>query len=259
MGIRVKMLKKVKKATKSIFWAVFFVVLLAGIIAGWDTVSQWLVVVVGGLVALLGGRKAMDQMYANEKTQEVREKEKELDRDAEDRRKKAEALAKEDEEQKEKVEDWRERKNRWKSRGSLVLVLCMLLVMAVPAWAEEEPYADLTREELVERLIEAEKLLDEADRLLAREMVLKEEYRRLYLEAEEDLRTARELDRQKDGIITALSRGNQTWGLVGRAEIGQKIGWQLGVVRKNRNISFGAGIGGGDGFSVWGEVGLWIR
>lgn len=256
----VKILKKVKKAAKSIFGAVFFVVLLAGIIAGWDTVSRWLVVIVGGLVALLGGRKALDQRHVNEKTQEVREKEKELDQAADDRQKQAEILAREDEKQQEAIEDWRERKNRWKSRIGLMLIFCVLLTMATPAWAGvEDRFEGLSREELIELLIEAEKLLNEADQRLAHETALKEKYKVLYYEAEEDLRTARELSRQKDDIITALSRSNQTWGLVGRAEIGQKIGWQLGVVRKNRNISFGAGIGGGDAFSVWGEAGLWIR
>ncbi len=213
--------------------------------------------VIAGIIGLffISQGKPSDQ---EKQAKEIQEKEKEIDQAASERRQQAETLARENEKQQRAVEDWRERKNRWKFRGSMMLVLCMLLVAATPAWAGLS-YANLTREELIERLIEAENLLDEVDQLLAHETALKEEYRRLYLEAEEDLRTARELGRQKDDIISALSRDNQTWGLVGRAEIGQKIGWQLGVVRKNRNISFGAGIGGGEGFSVWGEVGFWVR
>lgn len=264
-----KILKKAKKAAKSIFWAVFFVVLLAGIIAGWDTVSRWLVVIVGGLVALLGGRKALDQRHVNEKAQEVREKEKELDRDAEDRRKKAEALAKEDEEQKEKVEDWRKRKNRWKSRGSMMLVLCMLLVAATPAWAGADLYSDLTREELIEMIIEAEILLDEADQFLVREMELKEHYKQLYLEAEADLWAARELSRQKDEIIASqsreiellryrLERSNQAWGITAGIDLGESARWRLGVARKKGIFSFAGGVGGGDRFYAWVSATLWL-
>lgn len=229
------------------------------IIAGVLCFKYWRYIwpVVTGIVGLLfisqGGTSEQEK-----KLQKIQEKEKEIDQTASERRQQAETLVREDEKQQEAIEDWRERKNRWKSRIGLMLILCMLLVVARPAWAGPS-YANLTQEELIERLIEAENLLDEADQLLAHETALKEEYRRLYLEAEENLRTARELSRQKDDIITALSRSNQTWGLVGRAEIGQKIGWQLGVVKKSRNMSFGAGIGGGDAFSVWGEVGLWIR
>jgi hypothetical protein len=266
-----KTLEKAKRAVRIIFWAVLFVVLLAGIIAGWDTVSRWLVVIVGGLVALLGGRKALDQRHVNEKTQEVREKEKELDQAADDRQKQAEILAREDEKQQEAIEDWRERKNRWKSRIGLMLILCMLLVVARPAWAGvEDRFEGLSREELIEIIIEAEKLLDEADQLLARETSLKEEYKRLYLEAEADLRAARELSGQKDEIIAGqnreiellryrLERSNQAWGITAGIDLGDSARWRVGVARKKGWLSFGAGIGGGDRFSVWGEVGLWVR
>ena len=226
--------------------------------------------VIAGIIGLLfiSQGKLSDR---EKQAEEIQEKEKELDRDAEDRRKKAEALAKEDEEQKEKVEDWRERKNRWKSRGSMMLVLCMLLVAATPAWAGEEFYADLTREELIERLIAAEKLLDEADQLLARETSLKEEYKRLYLKAEEDCRAARELSAQKDEIIAAwkreievlqyrLKRSARAWGLTGGVTLtGNDAQWSVGVARKKGWLSFGAGIGGGDRFSVWGSVTLWLQ
>src|SRR5690606_19664187 len=143
-----------------------------------------------------------------EKLQEVREQEEEIDRAVEERWQRAKVLAQEDAENQGKIEAWREKKERWKARsrssggkpGGLILILCVLLIAATPAWAGEELYMDLTREELIELLIEAEKLLDEADQHLARETVLKEEYRRLYLEAEADLRAARELSKQKDEI-----------------------------------------------------------
>lgn len=214
--------------------------------------------VVTGIVGLLfiSQRGTSEQ---EKKLQKIQEKEKEIDQAVGERRQRAETLARENEEQQQAIEAWRERKNRWKSRGSLMLILCMLLVVARPAWAGEELYADLTREELIERLIAAEKLLDEADQLLARETSLKEEYKQLYLEAETDLWVARELSRQKDEIIASLEKSNRAWGVVGGVELGNSFQWRLGVARKKGIISFGAGIGGGDGFSVWGEVGLWIR
>lgn len=139
-----------------------------------------------------------------------------------------------------------------------MLILCMLLVVARPAWAGvEDRFEGLSREELIEIIIEAEKLLDEADQLLARETSLKEEYKQLYLEAEADLRAARELSGQKDEIIASLEKSNRVWGVVGGVELGNSFQWRLGVARKKGIISFGAGIGSGDGFSVWGEVGLW--
>lgn len=139
----------------------------------------------------------------------------------------------------------------------------------MPAWAEEEPYADLTREELVERLIEAEKLLDEADRLLTREMALKEQYKQLYLEAEADLWAARELNGQKDEIITGqrqesellryrLERSNQAWGITAGIDLVNSARWRVGVARKKGILSFAGGIGGGDRFYAWVSATLWL-
>ena len=242
------------KAIRKVAFLAMLAVLLLVVVRFWEQIVEYLFYLFGLGAIGYGVAKG------TEKLQEVRKQEEEIDRAVEERRQRAEVLAQEDAENQRKIEAWREKKEHWKSRIGLILIFCVLLTMATPAWAgAEDRFANLTREELIEALIEAEKLLDEADQRLAHETALKEKYKVLYYEAEEDLRTARELGRQKDNIITVLSRSNQTWGLVGRAEIGQKIGWQLGVVRKNRNISFGAGIGGGDAFSVWGEVGLWIR
>lgn len=223
---------------------------------------------VTGIVGLLfisqGGTSEQEK-----KLQKIQEKEKEIDQAVGERRQRTETLIREDEKQQEAIEDWRERKNRWKSPGSLMLILCMLLVVARPAWAGEEPYADLTREELVERLIEAEKLLDEADRLLTREMALKEQYKALYLEAEADLQTARYLSEQKNDIIASqgqeiellgyrLKKNNQAWGITAGIDLDGSARWRLGVARKKGILSFAGGIGGGDEFYIWGSVTLWL-
>jgi|GEM_PF-5280269 len=249
---------------RKIIFVVLLIVLVAVVAQFWEQVMEYLFWLLGLSAAGFGATKGA------EKLQEIQEKEKELDRDAEDRRKKAEALAKEDEEQKEKVEDWRERKNRWKSRGSMMLVLCMLLVAATPAWAGADLYSDLTREELIEALIEAEELLDEADRRLAREEELKEQYKALYLEAEEDLRVAREFSGQKDEIIAGqrreieflqyrLDRRNQAWGLTGGVVVtGQAANWTLGVSRRRGSLSWTLGVAGGDSSGVTGGVTWWL-
>jgi len=261
------------KAIRKVAFLAVFAVLLLVVVRFWEQIVEYLFYLFGLGAVGYGVAKG------TEKLQEIREQEEEIDRAVEERRQRAEVLAQEDAENQGKIEAWREKKEHWKARsrssggkpGGLILILCMLLVAATPAWAGEELYADLTREELIERLIAAEKLLDEADQLLARETSLKEEYKRLYLEAEEDLRAARELSRQKDEIIASQSReiellryqlvrSNQAWGLTGGVALtGKGVQWSLGVARKKGIISFGAGFGGGDAFSVWGEVGLWIQ
>lgn len=252
-----KIYRKVKKTVQIIFWAVFLVVVLVGIFSGWDVMGRWLAAIASGLAVLLyGGQKTQERI--NEKNQEIQEKEKEIDQAVGERRQRTETLIREDEKQQAAIEAWRKRKNRWKSRGSLMLILCMLLVVARPAWAGvEDRFEGLSREELIEIIIEAENLLDEADQLLTREIELKEYYKQLYLEVEADLRAVRELSGQKDEIIASLEKSNRAWGVVGGVELGNSFQWRLGVARKKGIISFGAGIGGGDGFSVWGEVGLW--
>ena len=243
---------------KVAFLAVLAVLLLI-VACFWEQIVEYLFYIFGLGAIGYGVAKG------TEKLQEVREQEEEIDRAVEERRQRAEVLAQEDAENQGKIEDWRKRKDRWKSRssggkpGGLILILCMLLIAASPARAEVDSYADLTREELIEALIEAEELLDEADRRLAREEELKEQYKALYLEAEADLWAARELSRQKDEIIASLEKSNRAWGVVGGVELGNSFQWRLGVARKKGIISFGGGIGGGDGFSLWGEVGLWIR
>ena len=215
--------------------------------------------------------------YEREKqVQEIKEKEKELNQAATVRQQRTEALIQQDKEHQGKIEAWRERKERWRSRsggmpGGLLLALCMLLVVAIPTWAGEGPYADLTWDELIERLIQAEKLLDEADQLLALETALKEEYWRLYLEAEADLLVAQKLSQQKDEIIAAqareidflrqrLDRQIRAWGLTGGVTLtGNDTQWSMGVARKKGILSFAGGIGGGNQFRVWAEVTIWLQ
>lgn len=261
-----------KKIAKTLFRAVLVAAALIVIISAWDMIGRWLVVIFGGLGSWFFAGKALDQ----ERVQEIQKREEELAQAADDRQQRAETLARKDEKQQQTIKDWRERKNRWKSRISLMLIFCVLLMVTTPAWAEvEDRFEDLSRKELIELLIEAEKLLDEADQHLARETVLKEEYRRLYLEAEADLRAARELSGQKDEIIAGqnreiellryrldrLERSNQAWGITAGIDLGDSARWRVGVARKKGTISVGAGIGGGagDAYSVWGEVGLWAR
>lgn len=243
------------------------IVVIAGILCFkyWEYI--WPVIAgITGLFFISQGKPSDQEKQAKE----IQVKEKEIDQAVGERRQRTETLIREDEKQQAAIEDWRERKNRWKSRGSLVLVLCMLLVVTTPAWAGEELYTDLTREELIERLIAAEKLLDEVDQLLVQETSLKEEYKRLYLEAEANLRAARELSLQKDEIITSqgqeikllrhqLERSNQAWGITTGIDLGDSARWRVGVVRKKGWLSFGIGIGGGERFSVWGEAGFWVR
>lgn len=239
------------------------------IIAGVLCFKYWRYIwpVVAGIIGLLFA----SQEKTLEQAREMQGKERELDQAAGDRQQRAEALAREDEKQQQAIEDWRERKNRWKSRISFILICCMSLAMATSTWAgAEDRFADLSREELIEMIVEAEKLLDEADQFLIREIELKEYYKQLYLEAEADLWAARELSRQKDEIIASqsreiellryrLERSNQAWGITAGIDLGDSARWRVGVVRKKGWLSFGAGIGGGDRFSVWGSVTLWLQ
>ena len=272
---------------KVAFLAVLVVLLLI-VVCFWEQVVEYLFYIFGLGAIGYGVTKG------TEKLQEIREQEEEIDRAVEERRQRAEVLAQEDAENQGKIEAWREKKEHWKARsrssggkpgGLLLLVLCMLLTMAAvtpaPAWAgeamdTEDRFADLSREELIEMIIEAEEQLDEADRLLARETALKEGYRQLYLEIEADLRLTRELSARKDEIITArekeitarereievlrykLERSSQAWGLTGGLRLtGQGAGWTLGVARRRGMFSWTLGLVGGDSFGVEAGVTVW--
>ncbi len=255
---------------KVAFLAVFAVLLLV-VVRFWEQIVEYLFYLFGLGAVGYGVAKG------TEKLQEVREQEEEIDRAVEERRQRAEVLAQEDAENQGKIEAWREKKEHWKARsrssggkpGGLILILCMLLVAATPAWAEMDSYADLTREELIEALIEAEKLLDEADQLLARETSLKEEYKRLYLGAEADLRVAKELSLQKDEIIMdqarkieflryRLERKKRAWGLsAGTIITGQAASWTLGVSRHRGSLSWTLAVAGGGNLGVGAGITVW--
>ncbi len=258
-----------KAIRKVVFLAVLAVLLLV-VVRFWEQIVEYLFYFFGLGAVGYGVAKGTEKLQ--EIREEIRDQEEKLDQATDVRQKQAEILAREDEKQQEAIEDWRERKNRWKSRIGLMLIFCVLLIAASPARAEVDSYADLTREELIEMIVEAEKLLDEADQLLARETSLKEEYKRLYLEAEADLRAAKELSLQKDEIIMdqareieflryRLERKKRAWGLsAGTIITGQTASWTLGVSRRRGSLSWTlavAGAAGGDSFGVGAGVTVW--
>ena len=284
---------KFGKAIRKVAFLAVFAVLLLVVVRFWEQIVEYLFYLFGLGAVGYGVAKGTEKLQ--EIREEIRDQEEKLDQAAADRQQRAEALAREDTENQGQIEAWRKKKERWKARrsggaggkpgGLLLLVLCMLLTMAAvtpaPAWAgeamdTEDRFADLSREELIEMIIEAEEQLDEADRLLARETALKEGYRQLYLETEADLRLTRELSARKDEIITArekeitarereievlrykLERSSQAWGLTGGLRLtGQGAGWTLGVARRRGMFSWTLGLVGGDSFGVEAGVTVW--
>ncbi|NLW56171.1 MAG: hypothetical protein GX050_06085, partial [Firmicutes bacterium] len=91
----------------------------------------------------------------------------------------------------------------------------------------------------------------------------------LYMEAEEDLRVARELSGQKDEIIMdqaqeieflryRLERKKRAWGLsAGTIITGQAASWTLGVSRRRGSLSWTLAVAGGDSFGVGAGVTVW--
>jgi len=136
--------------------------------------------------------------------------------------------------------------------GTLVLVLCF--IAAFPAMAiDQKVYIPESYDELLEYYLAA--------------VEVAQEYQKLYEEAEAEvtrlLSQIEILDAEVERLVGYIDRYcRPAWGLTGGLEVtGQGPQWILGVIRKKGAISVGAGIGGGagDAFSVWGEVGLWIR
>ena len=129
-----------------------------------------------------------------------------------------------EEELEQRVDDLKERQRRRKAKIGGTLILLLFLSWPVGATNWEALYH------------EAERDLDEA-------LAIIEEYQEI-LEA-------------KNREIERLSR--PVWGITAGIDLGDSARWRLGVARKKGSISFGAGIGGGDAFSIWWEAGLWIR
>lgn len=236
-----KTLSKIQRTAKTIFWAVIFVAALVGIIIGWDTVGRWLALIGGGLAALLGGMKVSDQRELerikkkNQAIKEAIEKQESIKTDLDS-----------------KAESWRERKNKLR-RGGLMLIICVgLCLVAGPARAaiEGDIYIPEDYNELKALYIQAIELLDEADQLILEYQILTTN-QAATIEIQEAM-----IEELQDSVVR-LTR--PAWGVTAGIDLDDSVRWRLGVTRKKGIISFGAGIGGGDAFSVWGEVGLWIQ
>jgi hypothetical protein len=237
-----KMLSKMRRTAKTIFWAVIFVAVLVGITAGWDTIGRWLALIGGGgLVALFGGMKVSDQRELerikkkNQAIREAIEKQESIKTDLDS-----------------KAESWRNKLNKLR-RGGLILIICTgLCLVAGPARAaiEGDVYIPEGYNELKALYIQAIKLLDEADQLIL-------EYQILTADQAATIKIQGAMIEKLQDNVAWLAR--PAWGVTAGIDLGDSAQWRLGVARKKGSISFGAGIGGGDAFSIWWEAGLWIR
>lgn len=235
-----KALSKIKRTAKTIFWVVIFVAVLVGIIAGWDTVGRWLALIGGGLVALFGGMKVSDQRELerikkkNQAIKEAIEKQESIKTDLDS-----------------KAESWRERKNKLR-RGGLMLIICAgLCLVAGPARAaiEGDVYTPEGYNELKALYIQAIELLDEADQLIL-------EYQILTTDQAATIETQEAMIEELQDDVARLAR--PAWGVTAGIDLGDSARWRLGVARKTGWLSFSGGIGGGDSFGVWGSVTLWL-
>jgi hypothetical protein len=231
-----KTLRKLQKTAKIILWSVVFILALVGFIVSWETIGGWLALLGGSIAALLSGMKVLDQRELerikkkNQAIKEAIEKQETIRTDLDI-----------------KTESWRERKERLR-RGSLILVICVgLCLVASPARAEV--YIPEDYEKLKELYIQAIALLDEADSLIA-------EYQSLVTDQARTIEEQAAMIEDLERNVVRLTR--PAWGVTAGIDLDDSVRWRLGVARKTGWLSLGGGIGGGDGFSVWGSVTLWL-
>jgi len=242
-----------------------------------------------------------------EKYAAVVKKEEQLDQTAKARQEEMEQLAEKEKQLDQDLAGWKERLKNWRNSRLVIVMtmgLCSLLfslllcagtvspALATPAGTgvdTADTYDKLTREELVEllhdrdraicdqerRLREAETLLAEAESLLERMKILKDSYKKLYLEAEEGFHLARDLSLQKDGIVDFLldevdrlyqvqarAVRRQGWGLSAGLQLtgrGPALNWTLGVSRRRNWYSWKlAAVVGGSSYGGMVEGTWWL-
>lgn len=227
-------MKRLKKTVQIIFWAVVVTVIIIGAIRLWDIIGGWVLWLGGALGALFGGAKVID---LNEQ-ERVKQRDQEIREDIENQREIRSRLDSE-------TETWRDKVKKLHRLGTIVILCLLFAARPVLAVYIPEDY-----EELKVRYLVAIELLDEADRMLA-------EYQAL-----DDMRMAtieKQAARINELELDVHRLNCPSWGITGGIDLADSARWRLGVARKKGIISIGTGVGGGDGFSLWGEVGLWIR
>lgn len=225
----------IQRTAKTIFWAVILILAVIGIIAVWDTVGKWITLLGGGIVALFGGVGWMDRKEKlSHKIQPDPTKEKR-------------------EELSNQVESWREKVDRLR-RGGLMVLICVLVVgllivgaCPVRAGTTKDIYIPEDYEELKALYIAAWGLLDEADKMIL-------EYQSLADEQAEKLEDQAAIINDLQEDLYRLSR--PAWGLTGGLEIADVAKYKVGIAYKKGILSYAAGFGGGD-FCIWGSVTVW--
>lgn len=236
-----KTLGSIQRTAKTILWAVIFVVVLIGIIVGWDVVNKWLVAIGGGLVALLGGMKVSDQ----KKLRKIKNKNQALKDDIE---KQQEIKADLDTQ----AESWREKLNKL-YRGGLMLIICAgLCLVSGPAWAaiEGDIYIPEDYEELKVLYIEAMELLDEADKIIS-------EHQSLATDQSKTIQTQATMINELEQDIFRLSR--PVWGVTGGVEFADSARFMMGLSRRYNSTSWTIGFTKGEQLGIFGMYSLWLQ
>ena len=227
-------MKRLKKTVQIIFWLVVAIVIIIAAIRLWYIIGDWVLWLGGALGALFGSAKIIDrneQERIKQRNQEIRE-------DIENQNEIRTRLDNE-------TETWRDKVKKLHRLGTIIILCLLFAVRPVLAVYIPEDY-----EELKVRYLAAIELLDEADQIIL-------EYQSLVTDQANTIQEqAAMIDKLQDNVVR-LSR--PAWGLVGGIDLADRSRWRLGAGRKKGILSFGGGVGGGDGFSLWGEVGLWLR
>lgn len=230
-------MNRLKKTVQIIFWAIVVTVIIIGAIRLWGILGGWVLWLGGALGALFGGAKIIDR---NEQ-ERTKQRNQEIRKDIENQNEIRTRLDSE-------TETWRDKVNKLR-RGSLVLLICVGLCLAASP-VRADVYIPEGYDELKSLYIQAIGLLDEADQIIL-------EYQYL---ATDQANTIQEQAAMIDKLQTDVFKlSRPSWGITGGIDLADSARWRLGVARKKGIISFGGGFGGGAGFSLWGEVGLWAR
>ena len=227
-------MKRLKKTVQIIFWLVVAIVIIIAAIRLWYIIGDWVLWLGGALGALFGSAKIIDrneQERIKQRNQEIRE-------DIENQNEIRTRLDNE-------TETWRDKVKKLHRLGTIIILCLLFAVRPVLAVYIPEDY-----EELKVRYLAAIELLDEADQIIL-------EYQSLVTDQANTIQEQVAMIDELEKDVFKLSQ--PAWGITGGIDLADSARWRLGVARKSGMISFGGGVGGGAGFSLWGEVGLWAR
>ena len=230
---------------KKIFWVAITIMAILIAIVGWREFGRWLAWAIGTVGMLLGGAKLMEQ----QERERIEERNRRIKADIE--RQEAIEAGLEAE-----TESWRDRVDKLRRGGLLVLVLTLGLMFAGPVRAQDV-YIPADYDSLKTAYVLAWELLDEADQIMINQQALIQDKDQTIVELQEIVS-----DQEKR--IYRLTK--PSWGITGGVEVGDGggagAGWKLGIARKWNGasgigaISVAGGIGG-ERFCIWGAVTLW--